>query len=389
MNRLLSDPDTLRQKALRFYERGRIQASYLENDDSLFPLHITLKKPGEKVIRNHFDTIRNEVKALENAGLPLEYKTFRFASLGEQRLPVAIVFDTRDTYLDILGLTAAFEKLREESALVLDAFHELKPLLVEKPKLIETYTGDWERIVSVCRYLVQHPKPDIYLRQLPVEGVDTKFVESRKKVLDLLLTRLLPESAYDTGIISLVSGGFEQKYGFRTPPPTVRFRLLDPTCFIAGLDDITLPANKFASLTPEVETVFVVENLATFLAFPAYPRGMVIFGSGYGARYLSEAQWLRHKRLYYWGDLDSHGFSILSHFRQAFPNVRSLMMDTRTAERFAHLAVTEPEGKRFRGTADALSQEETALFEKLRQRHFRLEQERIPYTWVEQTINNL
>ena len=389
MNHLLSHPDTLRQKALRLYERGRIQRAYLENDDTLFPLRLALKKPGEKVIRNRFDAVRKEVKALENAGLPLEYKTFRFASLGEQRLPVTVVFETRDAYLKMLELKEAFERFQKESALLLDAFYELKPLLVKKPKLIETYTGDWERIVSVCRYLVQHPKPDIYLRQLPVEGVDTKFVESHKKVLDLLLTRLLPETAYDTGIDSLVSGGFERKYGFRTPQPTVRFRLLDPASFIAGLDDITLPAKTFASLTPEVETVFVIENLATFLAFPTYPRGMVIFGSGYGARYLSKAQWMKQKRLYYWGDLDSHGFAILSHFRQAFTNVRSLMMDHRTAERFAHLSVTEPEGKRFPGTADALTQDETTLFEELRQKHFRLEQERIPYTYVEETIKNL
>ncbi len=380
------DPDALRTKALRYYKRGKVQAAYLQNDESFFPLRLGIKTPSEKTIRSDFTRIRNEIKRLEISGFPLEYKSFHFASLGEQRLPVAVLFPTREAYLKLLGLGGAFASFVQESAILLDAFGSLRHLLIEKPKLIEEYIGDWQRIVAVCRYLTEYPYPNIYLRQLPIEGVDTKFIASRKKVIDLLLMHLLPKSAYREDVTTLANGGFERKYGFLTPQPMVRFRLLDPACYIAGQEELALPEAAFASLYPDIETLFVIENLATFLAFPAYPKSMAIFGSGYGARYLKSAQWMKDKRLFYWGDLDSHGFAILSQFREFFDNVKSIMMDRETAKRFSHLAVEEPKEKRFEGKAAMLTEEELELFDELRRKHFRLEQERIPLTYLQEYI---
>ena len=169
----------------------------------------------------------------------------------------------------------------------------------------------------------------------------------------------------------------------------IRFRLLDPACYIAGQEELSLPQRAFSTLDVKTETLFVVENLATFLAFPSSPRSMVIFGSGYGARYLKEARWMEQKRLYYWGDLDSHGFAILSQFRKHFAHTRSLMMDSETAKRFAHLAVAEPKEKQYDGEVLMLTPQESELFESLRQKAFRLEQERIPFGYVKEHIEKL
>ncbi len=383
------DPENLIKKARRLYERGMVQASWLQEDETLFPLRLGFKRPSEKSIRTNFEQIRKAVKTLESSGLPLEYQTFRFASLGKQRLPTAAVFETRDIYLEILGLRERFNAFVDESRTVLEAFPTLRPLFIKKPKLIESYPGAWSRIVAVCRYLTAHPNPRIYLRELPIEGVDTKFIASHKKVLDLLLTRLLPQNAYDEAITTLANGGFEAKYGFLTPQPLIRFRLLDPAYAIAGQMELALPKPAFDTLDSAVKTVFVVENLATFLAFPPHPKSMVIFGSGYGVRYLKDAKWLAEKELYYWGDLDSHGFAILSQFRNAFADTRSLMMDRETADRLAHLEVEEPREKRYEGELDGLTNEERVLFEALRQKGFRLEQERIPIGYVLEKMSEI
>ncbi len=186
------DVEAAKKKALRYYERGVLQAAYLQGDESLFPLRIGFKRPTEEAIRNDFAQIRKAIKRVEESGLPLEYKSFRFAALGEQRLPVAVVFATRETYLKSLNLEVSFGAFVIESEVVLNAFPSLRPLLIEKPRLIESHAGAWRRIVAVCRYLIDHPRPHIYLRELPVEGVDTKFVTAHKKVLDLFLMHLLP-----------------------------------------------------------------------------------------------------------------------------------------------------------------------------------------------------
>ena len=76
-----------------------------------------------------------------------------------------------------------------------------------------------------------------------------------------------------------------------------------------------------------IKTVFVTENDINGLAFPIVDNSIVIFGRGYGFEHLQNAHWLRNKEIAYWGDIDTHGFAILSQFRKLFPAVRSFLMD--------------------------------------------------------------
>lgn len=63
------------------------------------------------------------------------------------------------------------------------------------------------------------------------------------------------------------------------------------------------------------------------LAFPDHPEAIVIFGFGYAVNLLVDAQCLQGRELYYWGDLDPDGLTILSRLRQYYPQVKSLLMD--------------------------------------------------------------
>ena len=373
------DHKALLKKASRYYERGIVQRAWIEGDETLFPLRILFKRIGEKTIREHYPAIRREAEALGRVSLPFEYRDFRFPSIGEQRLPVALRFEERDTLLTALGKEEAFRDFVAESRNVLEAFPSLKRLLIEKPLLIEKYSGAWHRLVQVCRFFLDHPRPDIYLRELPVEGVDTKFIERHRKVLDLLLSSLLPAEAYDPEITTLASGAFERKYGLRYPLPQIRFRILDTALTLSGLDDLAIPVDSFAQLDLSVEKVFVVENKMSFLSFPKAERSIVIFGSGYGVGYLKTAKWLQESTLIYWGDIDSHGFAILSQFRSSFGEVRSMLMDEETLGRYRSLCVEEPSDKRFEGEASSLTEEERSVLERIRTEHLRLEQERIPF----------
>jgi len=54
---------------------------------------------------------------------------------------------------------------------------------------------------------------------------------------------------------------------------------------------------------------------------------------------MSNIHWLSDKNIYYWGDMDIHGFQILSQLRSYFPHVRSIMMDMETYRTFEKLSV--------------------------------------------------
>lgn len=376
------DIAAVRQKAARLYERGRVQKAYIDADEGLFPFRIPLKKIGERMIKKDFATIQKEAKALMRSGLPCEVKSFRFASIGEQTLPIAVVFESREALLSTIEKREDFVYFSEQYGRIVEEFASLEALLSDKPLLVEGYRGKWKQLLEICHFFLTHPAPDCYIRELSIEGVDTKFIETDKKVIDLLLSVLLDPQEYDSSITAFSGYGFERKYGLKYPQPLIRMRILDKRLVIAGLDDLSLPLEQFIRLEMATKRVYVVENKVTFLSFPPVSESIVLFGSGYGVHTLKSIGWLQHREIIYWGDIDSHGFAILSLFRKAFPAVRSFLMDKETAERFGSLAVTEPSATLFSGEAAYLMENERNLLEQIRNKAFRLEQERIPFDYV-------
>jgi hypothetical protein len=171
-------------------------------------------------------------------------------------------------------------------------------------------------------------------------------------------------------------------------PALIRFRWLDPSLSVstAGLDDLSVPLRSFQQLSPAVERVFVTENKINGLSLPACPRSMVIFGLGYGIECLADISWLKNKVIHYWGDIDTHGFSILARLRKLYPQVQSFLMDTTTLHSCTRLWGTEPDSARFQGELNSLTQAEQQLYQELLDNRYainlRLEQERIPFPLV-------
>lgn len=51
----------------------------------------------------------------------------------------------------------------------------------------------WRDTIKVCKYFTEHPRPHLYIRELPIE-VHTKYIEENKDLLKSLLDELLPAS---------------------------------------------------------------------------------------------------------------------------------------------------------------------------------------------------
>jgi hypothetical protein len=118
---------------------------------------------------------------------------------------------------------------------------------------------------------------------------------------------------------------------------------------------------------------------------------MILFGLGYGLERLAQVPWLKDREVFYWGDIDTHGFAILETLRTFFPNARSFLMDRETLLAHQSLWVDEP------APCDKdlarLTTPEAALFEDLRAdrlgSHVRLEQERISFGYLQQALAKL
>ncbi|WP_255450516.1 DUF2220 domain-containing protein [Skermania sp. ID1734] len=127
------------------------------------------------------------------------------------------------------------------------------------------------------------------------------------------------------------------------------------------------------------------------MAFPSVAGSVVIFGSGYALSSMADMAWLRRTRVYYWGDIDTHGFRILDRLRAKLPNARSIMMDRRTL--LAHEQHWVREESPVNAALSGLTDDEAALYRDLVEGVFgenvRLEQERVRFSWVEAALAKL
>jgi hypothetical protein len=109
---------------------------------------------------------------------------------------------------------------------------------------------------------------------------------------------------------------------------------------------------------------------------------------GYGLERLAEVHWLQQRALQYWGDIDTYGFHILDRLRVLFPTAQSFLMDRETL--LQHLPLCVLESSPYDSELPGLTPVERALYDDLRQNQIgnrlRLEQERIPYRWIERAL---
>lgn len=392
-----TSPDDLRGQLEKYWQRGDILRARTDVEP-LFPLSLRLRKPGARDLTEHFAevadwvrTLRDGAKQKKGIGYTVHWRQRRHRVQGTNELPEAITVDTENDALRWLGRhedAANFSRLVDTT---LKTFPALQSWLRQRPLQALEHESIWNDLLAVLAWFQTHPRPGVYLRELDIPGIHTKFIETHRGLLSELLDAVLPADAIDIGATGV--RGFNRRYGLRDKPALIRFRLLDNKLAINGLTDLTVPTDQLAQLDPGADTVFITENEINGLAFPAYPNALVIFGLGYRVEALRHLPWLATKQLYYWGDIDTHGFAILNRFRRAFPDAHSLLMDRATLE--AHRAIWghEDDTKRFNGTLGNLNEAESALYDALRENRLapalRLEQEHIDQHRLLKTLSHL
>lgn len=389
-----STPADVVAQLARCWRDGRMVAARMTGV-SLFPMTIRLRQPGINEIGSEFGAVQQWVRELEGAssagkgyGYELAWRDINHRQTGRQRLPESAVVPTEADALRLTGKQADMRRFEQLAALTLEKFPQLSEWLALRGLAVLEHAAAWPHVLAILAWFHAHPRPRLYLRQLDIAGVDSKFIETRKALLAELLDQVLPPSAIDSSAIG--ARRFEARYGLLGKPAVVRFRMLDPGHYLDGFSDMSVPVAQFAGRSPGVKRVFITENEVNGLAFPDKQDSMVVFGGGYGVERLAEVAWLRDKEVIYWGDIDTHGFAILDRLRASVPHARSLLMDEATLLEHRPLWGCEEGDKRFTGELARLGLKERALFDALRRdvhgSRIRLEQERLAYGWVSDAV---
>ena len=385
-------PEDVTAQVARRWEDGRILSAGVAGE-ALFPLRLVLRAPRATELGSRFEEVKRWVRDLDAGsrahrgfGYELGWTEVSNRVVGRNRIPSSVTILTEPDALQLIRKTREAERFRSLVATTLAAFPELHAWIAKRPMTVVEHATDWQRVLAVLQWFKAHPRPGIYLRQLDIPDVDTKFIESHRGLLSQLLDAVLPGSAIDMTCTG--ASGFEARYGLRSRPTILRFRVLDAALRVRGLSDMTVPVSELKDVELPARRVFVTENEINGLAFPDVPSGIVIFGLGYGLDRLAALPWLREKRLFYWGDIDTHGFAILAKLRASFPEAVSFLMDRETL--VAHQALWVREQEPHEGELAALTDSEKSLFDDLRHdrlgERVRLEQERIGFGWVQRAL---
>jgi len=375
----------IKKELLKKWQRGFYFRLLLDNNNEE-KIRIPLKKPQSREISEFFDEVRLWISEFStnssNHLFEIEWKTINHRTLGENKIPSAILFFSIEKLSEFVGKLAEYKKFITNQIMLVQVYPQLESWIYKYPMKILLPSGTLKNLLNVTGWIKQNPLSGIYLRQITLPGIDTKFIEQNKKILSEWLDRVLPPESINESFTG--TGGFENRYGFKSKPELVRFRFLDKDNFINNVSDMTIRTDEFCALDLDIDTVFVTENDINGLSFPPVKRAIVIFGRGYGFSYLKDAWWLQNKLVWYWGDIDTHGFAILSQFRSFVPHTKSFLMNRGTL--LAHKSSWVQEQKQVKHAVPNLIDDEKRLFEDLQKNRYgesvRLEQELVRWEVV-------
>lgn len=340
---------------------------YIRSDKSLSKDFVSMGKEIAHII--------GDSKDRRGFGYSVVSEKVRSRLHGTQDIPKAIMFESQTDFLKYVGKVKEFETFNNDIGKILSVIPELKEWCINNTHLVITNSSNWEDLIKVCLWFMNYHDPGkYYIRELPI-SIHTKFIESNIGVLRSLLDELIPHLTIKEETL------FQKRFGLKYEEPRIRLRFLDNSLTLEGrFTDISLPLSDFVSSNFACKNVLITENLMNFLTLPNLKDTIAIWGGGYAVKNLKGIEWLKDKQIFYWGDLDIHGFEILSQLRSYYNHTTSLMMDETTFEEFNLYQVS---GSRSNvSSLGYLTEKEARLYEEIRADNLRLEQEKIPQSYV-------
>ncbi|STC69776.1 Wadjet anti-phage system protein JetD domain-containing protein [Corynebacterium pilosum] len=365
----MKHPDDVRKRALTFYSRNH--RTWLSGEFT--PLSISLQPPtAAEVAADNGASVRLWLAAWEAHWLTPKTATKRLDVYGTHTIPASVVLDSPETAARLAGMLPEWERINT----LLDRFvtalgASSRPALIARLATWKEFDDTTAaQFIDTVTWINNHDTSMHYIRELPIKGIDSKWLEKRRSLIEAL------------------TGPLE----FKSPPALVDMRSLDPSLSLFGLLRVVCELEDARATDLPGSRVIIVENFQSYLALPDMPHTVAVYGQGLNAISLTNnAVNLVTKDVLYWGDLDSNGFYILDRVRRNLPHTRSVLMDIETCRSHADFGVEETTSKRF--DPETLTPDELAPLEFLHSNAdntwLRIEQERIGFDWVEEKLRKV
>jgi hypothetical protein len=366
----------LKKKASSRYE-STLKKVLLGEDP--FPVAIPYKRPRRggdpgEILRVK-QILRSQAKERVGFGPTIQFEDAETRRYGAATMPGLVSFDTLEDLIRYIGKKAEAERILEHAKIITRAFPVTLAWTATRLRLLsEGDATTWLGIAKVVSHFIENPKPWVYPRELSL-GLHTKFLEQNHRPVIELLAHVSPATLNEPYT------NWQDRLGLRSSSELVEGRFLDPLLAPHLPQHMLAPVkewNRCAFISPT--WILITENRTTLLTLPALPRCLALLGKGFAVTRLAQIEKMHATQIYYWGDIDQHGFEILASIRSHLPKTLSCLMDEQTLTRCCDQVGVESVEPTLPAdfVAAHLSPVEKLLWEKCAQRHLRLEQELIP-----------
>lgn len=321
-----------------------------------------------------------------------EYQNHRFAGMGNASIPVRITFTDIPAIFRLIGRAEEASSYKKAYATVRETVPQLLPWMLtskgirtfKEPTSVRIYLAVLRSLVKFFQQQREASASPLYLRDIRLAPVDTKFWERESSFILAVYQALYPEDGirnWTDLLTRLQLVRFPTQYAIRFLDDALRIH--------PKLEWFSSSSDQLDALDLHPRVIFLVENKTNFLRFPKVKDAILLFSSGKSIPYLlSCLNWLKeHPHIYYWGDMDEDGFEMLNRARSILPQIQSFLMEKDLLLRYQNQLVFD-EGLRFElAKLQFLTPMEKEAFLSLRSQ--RLEQECISEEDIHASLNKI
>ncbi|WP_265736085.1 DUF3322 domain-containing protein, partial [Acinetobacter sp. CFCC 10889] len=149
-----------------------------------------------------------------------------------------------------------------------------------------------EHDIAKIKVLLLQLQPNIaenlFIRELVIEGIDTKFIEQQQRILTDLL------DVIHQGALSEQGGLLKWLNCRDLPKGWLLIRQLDAD--FEGMEIQKIAANNISQLIVNAENILIIENEQSCYALPKIQNCMAIAGAGKNLSWLTDCTWLNTKK---------------------------------------------------------------------------------------------
>jgi hypothetical protein len=243
-------PSDIQAKILRTYQKNR--CTWLTGE-AQWPLVFSLGSPKEVDVNIHSNHVRSWVASWREWQGPgeLGWINKQWRVVGDQQLPSQLVLLHANAATAWLGESTRYALALTRYQSFITKWPVLSATLSRHYEILANYSDlDFHRLESFLEWILSNPQSNLYPRQLPVVGLDSKWLEVRKVLIAELVANLKMDLESD----------FYSLLGLKRIPNLIRFRILDQHLrnHMRGLDDITTTVSALAALDLAITKVFIV-----------------------------------------------------------------------------------------------------------------------------------